>query len=455
MADFSVDSLTAQFRLLCTEGANIAPAIIAASDAIPRKHVCGRLRQALLQAGSGVADRPAWVLTLLRAVTSVPAEARRLAQQGVGAKRVKQVKATATTSLVSALKTLPASECLPLATLVEGAPAWLAMELLNPPSAVQLERDAVALEALVRSVCHVQAWGSDFRSALRCLRHLRPGEAASPSEREAFERLSAAFIDSTVAALGAGNSLHCSARDSSTIIAEIAEEFGEDAASRMDRFADALSCISEAHLDTASEARLAEIGNLPFLELPSDVQIMWVDGIDAWVEAEARIAAADTLAVDTEWWKVGAGPALVQIAVNDPPVCFLVDTDASVPAIVSGLQRLFEDQRLRRLGWSFKGDAQRFQELCQCSSSFDVVDLQPICQTLMGVKSTPSLDSACRFLLGRPLNKTEQCSDWRRRPLTDAQTRYAALDALVLLQMMDELTRRGTTDGACHCSAAL
>ncbi|VDD86732.1 unnamed protein product [Enterobius vermicularis] len=48
------------------------------------------------------------------------------------------------------------------------------------------------------------------------------------------------------------------------------------------------------------------------------------------------------------------------------------------------------------------------------------------------------LSGYCEFLFGSPLDKTEQCSVWDRRPLRDLQTRYAALDAYVVLMMFEK-----------------
>lgn len=47
--------------------------------------------------------------------------------------------------------------------------------------------------------------------------------------------------------------------------------------------------------------------------------------------------------------------------------------------------------------------------------------------------------------LGRPLDKTQQISDWEKRPLTLEQIRYAALDAVCLLQLYTILTTRALT----------
>lgn len=52
-----------------------------------------------------------------------------------------------------------------------------------------------------------------------------------------------------------------------------------------------------------------------------------------------------------------------------------------------------------------------------------------------------SLSSVSEHLLGLPLDKSLQRSNWRRRPLTRAQIEYAALDARIAILVYDELSR--------------
>ena len=51
-----------------------------------------------------------------------------------------------------------------------------------------------------------------------------------------------------------------------------------------------------------------------------------------------------------------------------------------------------------------------------------------------------SLSAACEALLGAPLDKRMQCSDWLARPLSDDQRTYAAMDAHVLTLLYDART---------------
>mmetsp|Transcript_51874 Transcript_51874/g.126514 ORF Transcript_51874/g.126514 Transcript_51874/m.126514 type:complete len:82 (+) Transcript_51874:3-248(+) len=63
-----------------------------------------------------------------------------------------------------------------------------------------------------------------------------------------------------------------------------------------------------------------------------------------------------------------------------------------------------------------------------------VIDLQTVYASSrdLPLAKLPSLRLVCEALLGKSMDKTHQCSDWDARPLSDAQLRYAALDAHVL-----------------------
>jgi hypothetical protein len=61
-----------------------------------------------------------------------------------------------------------------------------------------------------------------------------------------------------------------------------------------------------------------------------------------------------------------------------------------------------------------------------------------------GWGSQPGLSVVTNALLGLPLDKSETCGDWAARPLTEAQVRYAAQDARVLVRLLPGLLFEGT-----------
>lgn len=83
------------------------------------------------------------------------------------------------------------------------------------------------------------------------------------------------------------------------------------------------------------------------------------------------------------------------------------------------------------------GDIKRLRESYPNSRHYDeVTNLQEIHQS----RGDIGLDSLCQEILGSRLNKRMQRSDWEERPLSDEQVEYAALDAVVLLEIWHKLS---------------
>ena len=61
--------------------------------------------------------------------------------------------------------------------------------------------------------------------------------------------------------------------------------------------------------------------------------------------------------------------------------------------------------------------------------------------------SSGGLSGLVKQVLGLRLDKREQTSDWGARPLSESQTVYAALDALVLVRVCNALCREAGEGG--------
>jgi ribonuclease D len=64
-----------------------------------------------------------------------------------------------------------------------------------------------------------------------------------------------------------------------------------------------------------------------------------------------------------------------------------------------------------------------------------LIDLKNLYQEKYDNEKCPSLSNLCMLLLGKPLCKYYQCSNWDKRPLLEGQLHYAALDSHVLYKL--------------------
>ncbi|MBK6520477.1 MAG: DEAD/DEAH box helicase [Polyangiaceae bacterium] len=166
-------------------------------------------------------------------------------------------------------------------------------------------------------------------------------------------------------------------------------------------------------------------------------EIMWVDTADALTAACAVLARAERMGLDVETALDFGTLCLLQVAVEgrtfviDPfavgdlgPLAGLLASPAHAKLIHNAS---FERRVLASVGVELEG----------------VIDTLELSREVRGLDAIGghSLATVCERELGLLLDKSEQTSNWARRPLTEEQLRYAALDAEVLLTVYDQLAR--------------
>ncbi|KAE8974888.1 hypothetical protein PF005_g21845 [Phytophthora fragariae] len=169
-----------------------------------------------------------------------------------------------------------------------------------------------------------------------------------------------------------------------------------------------------------------------------------------------RLLSAQLMGFDTETrpnFGRTRGPnpcALLQIAVRDTShkeEVFVIDL-RRLPATVynSTLTSVFLSKKIVKFGQSFFQDLQELAQSYPQASCFtvckSVVEVNDLSIALTGAHNPLSLQKLVFFYLHRKLAKTQQMSNWERRPLTASQLHYAAADALVLIHLYDELLKR-------------
>jgi len=93
-------------------------------------------------------------------------------------------------------------------------------------------------------------------------------------------------------------------------------------------------------------------------------------------------------------------------------------------------------QDLKRLAWSYPW----LPSMRYFTAVLDIAVFAKKAHPTVSSRDLDGLSKLCLRFLGRPVDKTQQCSDWSQRPLTPLQVAYASTDAHVLTRLFDLLS---------------
>ncbi|XP_047686545.1 exonuclease mut-7 homolog isoform X4 [Prionailurus viverrinus] len=182
---------------------------------------------------------------------------------------------------------------------------------------------------------------------------------------------------------------------------------------------------------------------------------------------EVLLQPGQVVGVDMEWrpsFGTGGRPqaSVMQLAVEGR--VFLLDlpvlsrpAGGQVSKAFSGLvSRLLSDPSITKLGYGLAGDLRSLGASCPALAHVEKqlrggLDLLRV-HRQMRVVNMPAggtyesrglrgLSLLVQQVLGKPLDKTQQLSNWDRRPLSEGQLVYAAADAYCLLEVHQALSR--------------
>lgn len=169
------------------------------------------------------------------------------------------------------------------------------------------------------------------------------------------------------------------------------------------------------------------------------------------------------IAFDAEWKPISSSSsdvALIQIASNDE--VFLIDVISNQFRSDEWNElavRVFNNVEILKLAYSPTVDLKMFQRLMptlnlnmQTLQSY--VDLQLLWQKLSKInifkfpfvdcidnESGKGLSNLVQLCMGKPLDKSNQFSNWEKRPLRSEQITYAALDAYCLIEIYETIQK--------------
>jgi prolyl-tRNA editing enzyme YbaK/EbsC (Cys-tRNA(Pro) deacylase) len=229
---------------------------------------------------------------------------------------------------------------------------------------------------------------------------------------------------------------------------------------------------SEAAIPVLPPLTLSCIFSIPasieVVDNPESLDV-FEEALDFLVEHRKR----PMVGIDCEWQPnqlsrpgVSQPVLLMQLSFNDLGKVFLFDLQVLLrPLLDQGhpmndsegrlsevLERLWSSSLIMKVGYQVTSDLRRVAASFPHIPCFQEIDavlevdklVKRILHTTKQKKSRSITTSVSRMSLhymGRPVDKSYQISDWQRRPLSDGQKEYAALDAAVAPAIVEKALR--------------
>ena len=164
-------------------------------------------------------------------------------------------------------------------------------------------------------------------------------------------------------------------------------------------------------------------------------------------DACARARVAGVMALDTEFvWTRTYRPRLGLVQIGTPDACWGLDCLQGLKP--SALGDVIADASVTKILHDARQDLELLRHYVGAKPQ-NVFDTQ-CAAGFAGLSSKISLQKLLQEVLDIGLSKTETCTDWTQRPLTDAQVRYALDDVRYLAELRQALQARadelGTRD---------
>ncbi|NWI55802.1 MUT7 Exonuclease, partial [Calyptomena viridis] len=190
----------------------------------------------------------------------------------------------------------------------------------------------------------------------------------------------------------------------------------------------------------------------------------WEETLQCW---EKVLQPGQVVGIDMEW-KPSFGMvgkprvALLQMALKDevflldlPRLLEQAEEEGEKEKLHRFIQMLYSDAAITKLGYGMSGDLSSLVATCSALKDTEkqlqgVVDLLAVDKQVDGQHShqhtgarqpEKGLSLLVQHVLGKPLDKTEQLSNWEKRPLREEQILYAASDAYCLLEIYERLCK--------------
>jgi ribonuclease D len=172
--------------------------------------------------------------------------------------------------------------------------------------------------------------------------------------------------------------------------------------------------------------------------MTSHFPAVWIDTFEPLATACERWHEGTCLTIDTEYdsFKRSYGFKALLIQVFDGQTVYIIDPLSGIS--LQPLWDVIEDENIQKVLYSGSEDIALLKAMgCSIRNVFDVQIAATLCN-----HSARNLGGLIETETGVTLDKSQQQSDWSKRPLSEAQLSYAANDVVFLPQIADKLTQQ-------------
>jgi len=167
------------------------------------------------------------------------------------------------------------------------------------------------------------------------------------------------------------------------------------------------------------------------------------------IEGIKGILAEKIVALDSEWRPYSpAIPSILQCGSENFSLIFDLFAMKNIPKFSEFIQELFMSEKVRKIGHCFmKNDFKNLNDAYPNSGFKKInnfIDLLSIYETLTNNKINISLTNLSSLVLGKPISKQMQKTNWEVRPLSKKQRKYAIGDVAVALAIYKKLQTTST-----------
>ena len=179
-----------------------------------------------------------------------------------------------------------------------------------------------------------------------------------------------------------------------------------------------------------------------------NIRFISSNNIDEGINILYKMKYYDLFGIDTEWkpklsifeeYSHEKDSDIIQIAWEDY-ICIL-DTQSFINE--EKLKNAFYDVFNNKIfiGFFFSSDIREMNIFFkQFFQNQKIIDLKDVYNEKYK-KKCPDLNTICKMFLNKNLNKIDQLSNWRKRPLNINQIKYSALDAYILILLYNKMSQ--------------